>query len=303
MTWNPFFSVVIPTYNRSGLLIHTIDAILKQSFNDYEIIIVDDGSTDNTVEVIQPILKNEKRILLLNQENKERGAARNHGLLKAKGTYVVFFDSDDLMHDNHLNVLHQNILEQNFPFFIATKFDFINEKEKHFPSDICKLSQGYYNYNLFLNGNPLACNICVKKANPDLFLFEEDRRFSIKEDWMFMLQNFQQNKLFIIDQITISMLDHSDRSMRSDNKEIIKRTLSACEWILLKINLNTKELNKLKAHVYYFCGIHSYLDNNIEAVFNFVIKAIKFGGFKMKYISLLLKSIVGRKILSKLNEK
>ncbi len=300
MTENPFFSVVIPTYNRSGLLVSTIHTILKQRFKDYEIIVVNDGSTDNTIEVIQPLLKNEKIIQLINQENKERGAARNLGLLNAKGTYVVFFDSDDLMHDNHLTLLHQNIHEQNFPFFIATKFDFINEKEKHFPSDISKLNQGYYNYTLFLNGNPLACNICIKKTNPDLFLFEEDRRLSIKEDWLFMLQNLQKNKLFIIDEITISMLDHSDRSMRSDNKEIIKRTLTAFEWILLKINLNTKELNQLKAHVYYFCGIHSYLDNNREAAIDFVKKAFKFGGFKIKYVSLLLKSFAGRNIIKKL---
>ena len=300
MNGHPFFSVVVPAYNRSRIILNTLTSILKQSFKDFEIIIVDDGSTDNTAEIIQPILKNDQRIKLIRQENKERGAARNFGFSHSTGTYVIFFDSDDLMHDNHLSVLYNNIQEQYLPFFIAAKFDFINEKGIHFHSDIKKLKQGYYDYKLFLKGNPLACNICIKKNNSDLFLFEEDRRFSIKEDWMFMLQNLQKHKLFIIDRITISMFDHAERSMRSDNMEIIQRTLSAFKWILEKIKLTITEQNELDAHVNYFCGIHSYLDNNRKEGVKYVKKAIKLGGIKMKYISLLLKTIVGRKIISRL---
>ncbi len=300
MTEYPFFSIVVPTYNRSGIITKTITSILTQSFKDFEIVIIDDGSTDDTLKIIESLLENEKRIKLFKQINKERGAARNFGLANSKGTYIVFLDSDDIMHDNHLSVLEKNIKEQNFPLFIATKFDFINEKGYHFQSDICKLSQGYYDYKLFLNGNPLACNICIKKENPDLFNFVEDRRFSIKEDWMFMLQNLQKKKLFIINQTTISMFDHADRSMRSNNGDIIQRTQIAYTWILEKITLTSHERAQLSAHVNYFCGIHSYLDNNRKDVFHYVNKAIKFGGFKMKYIILLLKSIVGRKIFSRL---
>ena len=169
MNEHPFFSIVVPTYNRSAILLNTLQTILKQTYNDFEIIIVDDGSTDNTTEIIQPVLLNEKRVKLFKQINKERGAARNFGFSKSSGTYVIFFDSDDLMHENHLLVLLKNIKEQNFPLFIATKFDFINDKRNHFPSDICRLQQGNYNYKLFLSGNPLACNICIKKPNPGLF--------------------------------------------------------------------------------------------------------------------------------------
>ena len=298
MNEHPFFSIVVPTYNRSAILLNTLQTILKQTYNDFEIIVVDDGSTDNTTEIIQPILLNEKRVKLFKQINKERGAARNFGFSKSNGTYVIFFDSDDLMHENHLLVLLKNIKEQNFPLFIATKFDFINDKGNHFPSDICRLQQGNYNYKLFLSGNPLACNICIKKPNPGLFLFEEDRRYAIKEDWLFMLQNLQKHQLFLIDSITISMFDHADRSMRSNNKDIIMRTQYALKWILDKIDLTISEKRELNAHVNYFCGIHSYLDNNKNESIDYSLKAIQLGGIKMKYISLLFKSIVGKKIVS-----
>ena len=298
MNEHPFFSIVVPTYNRSAILLNTLQTILKQTYNDFEIIVVDDGSTDNTTEIIQPVLLNEKRVKLFKQINKERGAARNFGFSKSNGTYVIFFDSDDLMHENHLLVLLKNIKEQNFPLFISTKFDFINDKGNHFTSDICRLKQGNYNYKLFLSGNPIACNICIKKPNPGLFLFEEDRRYAIKEDWLFMLQNLKKHQLFLIDSITISMFDHADRSMRSNNKDIIIRTQYALKWILDKIDLTISEKRELNAHVNYFCGIHSYLDNNKNESINYSLKAIQLGGIKMKYISLLLKSIVGKKIVS-----
>ena len=70
MNEHPFFSIVVPTYNRSAILLNTLQTILKQTYNDFEIIVVDDGSTDNTTEIIQPVLLNEKRVKLFKQINK-----------------------------------------------------------------------------------------------------------------------------------------------------------------------------------------------------------------------------------------
>ena len=86
----PFFSIVIPVFNRSGILYITLSTILKQKFQDFEIIIVDDGSTDITKDVLQEYQKKDSRINIIRQENKERGAARNTGYLNSSGKYVVF---------------------------------------------------------------------------------------------------------------------------------------------------------------------------------------------------------------------
>lgn len=85
-------SVVIPTFNRARYLIKAIDSVLCQSFNNYEIIVVDDGSTDNTREALLPY---QNKINYIYQENKGVSEARNTGILASKGDYIAFLDSDD----------------------------------------------------------------------------------------------------------------------------------------------------------------------------------------------------------------
>ncbi len=89
----PRVSVIIPTYNSARFITATLDSVLAQSYRDFEIIVVDDGSTDNTRNVIQPYLD---RITYIYQQNSERSAARNNGMTHASGDYIAFLDSDDL---------------------------------------------------------------------------------------------------------------------------------------------------------------------------------------------------------------
>jgi glycosyltransferase involved in cell wall biosynthesis len=91
----PTVSVILPTYNRATLVMEAIASVLAQTYSDYEIIIVDDGSTDNTREVLRPLI-DEGRINYVYQENAGLSAARNHGIRLAKGKYIAFLDSDDL---------------------------------------------------------------------------------------------------------------------------------------------------------------------------------------------------------------
>lgn len=88
----PTVSVIIPSYNSAFYLLETLDSVLLQSYQDFEIILVDDGSTDNTKEVIQPYLK---YINYVYQENKGPAPARNTGIRGARGKYIAFNDSDD----------------------------------------------------------------------------------------------------------------------------------------------------------------------------------------------------------------
>jgi len=89
----PIVSVIIPTYNRGWILKEAIDSVLAQDFKDYELIVVDDGSSDNTSEVLDTYGQN---IIVLGQANKGVSAARNRGIAEAGGQLVAFLDSDDL---------------------------------------------------------------------------------------------------------------------------------------------------------------------------------------------------------------
>ena len=99
----PRVSVVIATYNRSGLLRETVDSILSQAFQDFELIVVDDGSTDDTSDVLA-FYKN--RIQYIRQENRGPSAARNLGVRHSKAEWISFLDSDDLCLPQHLQTLY-----------------------------------------------------------------------------------------------------------------------------------------------------------------------------------------------------
>ena len=109
------FSVVIPTFNREALLKTSVDSVLAQEFENYELIVVDDGSTDNTECILRG---NRERLTVLRQERKGPGAARNLGAQHAKGDYLAFLDSDDVWFPWTLST-YAEIVESHKPSFIA----------------------------------------------------------------------------------------------------------------------------------------------------------------------------------------
>ena len=102
MSTNPIVSVIIPCYNYAHLLPDTLKNIQQQTFTDWECIIVDDGSTDNSSEVIPLLIKNDQRISYHFQNNSGPAVARNYGLKLAKGRYIQFLDADDLLENKKL---------------------------------------------------------------------------------------------------------------------------------------------------------------------------------------------------------
>ncbi len=105
------FSVVIPLYNKESSIIKTIDSVIAQTHKDFELIIVNDGSTDNSLAIIQNI--NDKRITIINTKNQGVSSARNTGVKNAKHPYITFLDADDYWHPNHLETM--NNLISNYP--------------------------------------------------------------------------------------------------------------------------------------------------------------------------------------------
>ena len=101
----PFFSVVIPVYNRAAALARAIASVRAQSFADFEIVVVDDGSKDDPRAVIEAL--NDPRIRFIRQDNAGGGAARNTGIDHAQGAFVAFLDSDDAFLPQHLQAMHE----------------------------------------------------------------------------------------------------------------------------------------------------------------------------------------------------
>ena len=122
---NVLFSIIIPTYNRYSLLKACLQSIYNQKFHDYELIIVDDGSTDNTRKLCSKFKSKINRLKYYFIDNSGAPFARNYGLSLSSGKYVIFHDSDDLMHDEKLFYLSK-IINQYNPDGIVSSISYIN---------------------------------------------------------------------------------------------------------------------------------------------------------------------------------
>ena len=119
-------SIIVPAYNRADLIIDTLDSIAAQTYKNWECIIVDDGSTDNTVDVLKAYCKKDARFFWSRRpvgNKKGANACRNHGLEKSKGSLINWFDSDDIMHPDFLSVKVNEITQRNFDFVISSSVD------------------------------------------------------------------------------------------------------------------------------------------------------------------------------------
>ena len=116
----PLVSIIIPTYNRAHIISETLDSVLAQTYTNWECIVVDDGSTDDTINVLKAYVEKDKRFQLHKRPThklKGANACRNFGFKKASGAYVNFFDSDDVMHEDKLKLQVQQLQskpEHNF---------------------------------------------------------------------------------------------------------------------------------------------------------------------------------------------
>lgn len=126
-------SVIIPVYNTRLYLQECVDSILEQSLDSFEIIIVDDGSTDGSIELIREYERNHANIYVICQSNRKLGAARNTGLKKARGEYVYFFDSDDVLEKNALEYCYNEASTRNLDMIVfeADIFGDIKGRDKN----------------------------------------------------------------------------------------------------------------------------------------------------------------------------
>lgn len=158
----PFFSIIIPTYNRATFLPDTINSVLNQTFQNFELIIIDDASTDNTKEIVTSF--NDSKITYYRNENNiERGASRNKGIELAKGKYICFLDSDDHYCANHLQTLFEAVQQNTTPALYFTNSYLLEERHEPVEKIVPDLLNGdVLKYLLTYTPNP--ARVCIEKS-------------------------------------------------------------------------------------------------------------------------------------------
>jgi glycosyltransferase involved in cell wall biosynthesis len=260
----PFFSIILPTYNRAHFLPKAIQSVVDQTFSDWELIIVDDGSTDDTKTVVENF--QEERIRYIYQENQERSAARNNGIKQAKGSYICFLDSDDYFLEKKLEQFHEVIAgqETNKLFYDALAFETAGKLGTfHLP-----LKEKEETLHEFLLMNPLgALQLCIpvsalqqEQFNPSLRIGED------VELWLRLANNYE---FIAVKSNNTVAVEHDERSVNLVNynsgidqlkqleyifkqhdfkqisKTVRKKVLSNCQFNIAKHFMYKKQ--KLKA--------------------------------------------------------
>jgi glycosyltransferase involved in cell wall biosynthesis len=158
------FSIIIPLYNKAEYVVKTVDSILNQTFSEFELIIVNDGSTDNSLSVVSTFT--DSRIRILTQQNAGVSTARNNGVKNAKFDWVAFCDADDWWHHDFLKEIR--LLIQKYPdagLYASNYKQVINGKEVS-KVKIPNFEDGYINYFelLLTKNNPVhSSSVCIKK--------------------------------------------------------------------------------------------------------------------------------------------
>lgn len=119
---NDLISLIIPCYNAQSTITKCLDSVIKQSYQNLEIIIINDGSTDETLDILKKYQERDSRIVLINQENSGVSKARNEGIKWATGDYICFIDSDDWVENDYCSILYQAISENKADISIAEAF-------------------------------------------------------------------------------------------------------------------------------------------------------------------------------------
>jgi len=239
----PFFSIVIPTYNRAKIIYPTIKSVLNQQFKDWELIIIDDGGNDNTEHIIRKL--NDKRISYYWKENGERGAARNFGALKTTGEYVFYLDSDDLIYPNHLQHAFEQLTKLNFPEFFHSRY------EEVYPNKTVQLKILNQNtiWKTSQRQNKMACQFFLRKDIALNFPFSENRKLKIGEDWLVILKIGLKYTLHISNQVNSALVQHASRSMEIANFDDV---IQSRNLILYELNkLSSVDLKNITTNVYF----------------------------------------------------
>jgi len=249
----PFFSVIIPTFNRKDFLKIAIESVLEQTCRDFELIIVDDGSTDGT----ETILDNyeDQKIKYLLQENKGVSSARNRGLEESKGRFIAFLDSDDKWVDEKLETTIEyidkypdiNIFHSEETWYKNKKLH--NQKNKH------KKPDGY----VYFKALPLCC-ISISTAVIRRDVFDDigvfDETLPACEDYDFWLRATQKYDVKLIPEY-LTIKDGGRPDQLSSQPGLDKYRIQALEKMLSSKKLSGDQYEHTRIELQKKCKIYA----------------------------------------------
>lgn len=273
---SPFFSIIIPSYNRAHMLPAALQSVQDQTFPDWESIIVDDGSTDNTKELVKDWIAKDNRFRYIYQENAERSAARNNGIKNAKGQYICFLDSDDYYLDNHLLTLNSFLKDNNFPISLTFTNYIALKDNKAEEVKTTKLYSPEIHYLMF--NAIIPARVCIHKNILKRHLFDED--IVIAEDIVLWVKIANEFPVFHINKATVKYNLHLENSINLKNDAAIKRLKGLKKFFTRYPNIRKKFARKqrqilLSDTIFNIAKHHIYNNRKLKALKYILLSILK----------------------------
>lgn len=303
---NSLISVIVPAYNVEKYISRCLDSILNQTYKNLEIIVIDDGSTDNTSDVIEQYEKNYQNINGIYQQNQGVSMARINGIKKASGNWIGFVDSDDEIENDMYEILLDNALRHNADIsHCGYQMVFDNKINYFYNTGNLVLQDNLSGIKDLLEGSFVEPGLCNKLFNRKLFnnLLNEnliDMSIKINEDLLVNYFLFKESqKSVFIDQCKYHYIVRSNSASRSKlNKNKIYDPIKVKNIILNDIN---EELQAIAKKVYIRTIINVYnslilekskeFDSDRKKVYNLIINnkiLISYLEKKQKVISYMI---------------
>lgn len=206
-------SVIIPVYNSEATIERCIRSLKTQTYDNYEVIFINDGSTDNSKQILETICKQEDNYSLITINNSGAGMARNHGIDQAKGNYICFVDVDDIVSPNYLTKLHEALTKTGADIACA---DYIRNRKGDFETLTTKnnslSTEEAVNDLLKMDiKNGLPAKLYKKSVIGDIRMPE----YAVAEDLFFNYQIFKRAKIITINHSVIYSYIATDGSLSS----------------------------------------------------------------------------------------
>lgn len=289
-------SVVIATYNNGHLLKRAIQSILSQTFREFELIVVDDGSGDNTKEVVESI-PDERIRYLHHQKNKGEAAARNTAIAEAKGEYIAFLDSDDEALPERLDV-QLRVFESNEDTLGVVFSDMIrvdrsgSQRVLHAPSIMPSEGDMYEKalaFKVFKVG--VGTSMFRKSCFNDVGLFDESLPYYVDLDLFIRLS--KKYRFYHINKPLIKYYDVTEGATLTN----MDKRIRACESILEKYYDDIKRNGRILSIYYHKIAILN-LGIDVKKSKNFALKSLKEWPYSIKSWVVLMLSLCGKQISS-----
>lgn len=206
------FSIIIPTYNRADLIMETLDSVFQQSFTNFEVIVVDNCSTDNTAQVLKPFIDSGKIRYICHDRNYERARSRNTGLENAVGDFITFLDSDDFLYPDCLKDASEYIVDHPEIKFFQSLYELVNnEKEIIYSYDFPSLKN---QYKAISGGNFISCiGGFMHRDIYQAVRFNEDPKLIGSEDYEVWFQVLARYRMGRINKVNAAIREHPLRSV------------------------------------------------------------------------------------------